>query len=406
MTALLLLALTARADDASALTTWSESAVELTPDLDGGTWGRARQQIQLEAKSGPGSLDLDAAFQLPPGGQEAAEFEVHQAAYSLRTGYGLLSVGRQIRLDPRGWLPFDGVAFDAEGTTFVRPAVLAGRLWSVEPGEEGHGTWLGGFGFRIRPPNGKGEASRAVAFTAGWLGRVGDAGLSHDLAAGAGWRNPKGANAALDAELRVGAERGSRADLRAYLPVGSHLALAPELRWEDLSPVGEVSGLRTPMDWLGGEGYGAASLAFDVNAGDIHFQANGGPVMHRDEAGLGGLGRGSLGWQGDGANAAIFGSAAAIGGSWVAGGGLEGGLALDRVDLDATAGLFRFQPLSQAAANVGEVRLRGTTPLIADSDAGALDLSVEVAAGADRLLQPWARAGILLQGRLNDGGGR
>jgi len=406
MTALLLLALNARADDASALTTWSESAVELTPDLDGGTWGRARQQLQLEAKSGPGRLDLDAAFQLPPASAEAAEFEVHQLAYSVRTGYGLLSVGRQIRLDPRGWLPIDGVAFEAEGTSFVRPEVLAGRVWSVEPGDSATRTWLGGFGFRIRPPNGEGEASRAVAFTAGWLGRVDQAGLSHDLAAGAGWRNPKGANAALDGELRLGAEQGSRADLRAYLPLGSHLALGPELRWEDLSPVGEVSGLRTPMDWLGGEGYGAAALALKVSAGDLSFQANGGPVMHQDETGLGGLGRGALGWQGEAARAAVFGSAAAIGGSWVAGGGLEGGLALDRLDLDATAGLFRFQPLSQAAANVGELRLRGSTPLIAESELGALDLSVEVAAGADRLLQPWARAGVALQGRLSDGGGR
>lgn len=395
----------ARADEAGALRTWSTSALEATPDFDGEVWGRARQQIRVEASAGEGAFGADMAIVLPPGRMPVTSFAVHQITYDRAFAQGDLRVGRMVRLDSRGWMPVDGVSFDAEGTPFFKPSVVIGRLWSPEPGEA-PSTWVGGVSLKMHPGNGEGEASRAVGFTAGWLGRLHDEGLSHSLAAGASWRGTRGSGASLDGELRVGGgEDGARAGLRANLPLGRHLTLAPELRWEDLAPATDISGLRTPIDWLGGEGYAVASLAARATAGPLALTASGGPVLHQDETGMGGLGRGGLGWRGERGSAGVFGSAAAIGGSWLAGGGVEGGLSAFGAEVDGQIGLFRFQPLAGEQADVGELRLRGTRPLVAERGGAALDLSLEAAMGMDRLLEPWSRAALVLEGQIGEGGG-
>ena len=66
---------------------------------------------------------------------------------------------------------------------------------------------------------------------------------------------------------------------------------------------------------------------------------------------------------------AAFGSGAAVSGSWLAGGGLEGSFDADRLSARAEAGLFRFQPLDGRDATIGEARARIGTPLVASSDA-------------------------------------
>ena len=243
-----------------------------------------------------------------------------------------------------------------------------------------------------------------MTLQAGLLERLSAGALSHSLSAGASLRTPRGDLAALDGELRLGDAEGSRASVRGTAFIGRHLALSPELRWEDLTPDGEVSGLETPMDWLGGEGYAAGSLAANLRFGAITVSASGGPTMHMDETGLGGLGRGGLAWRGARMSVGGFGSGAAIDGSWVAGGGLEGSLNAERLSARAEAGMFQFQPLSGADALIGEARGRLTAPLPVTAEDSELALSLDGAVGADRLNRPWARGALLVEGRIGPGG--
>lgn len=403
MIGLLLVSGLARASDAGELSVWSTSAVEAVPFLGGQVAVRAAEHLASRAVlEDGGEFVTDVSFRLPPDKTLAAGVQLHQLALSRRLSWGELRLGRQLRLDSRGWLPLDGASLDVNASEFFKPTVYAGRLWSPEPGETMVSTWVGGVSLTMRPPDGEGEASRALVFHAGWMERLAAGALSHSLTAGAAFRTPRGGSATADAELRLGEQAGSRAGLRATAFLGSHLSLSPELRWEDLSPDAEVSGLRTPMDWLGGEGYGAASLAARVGLGDVEITASGGPVLHMDETGLGGLGRGGLGWEHDALRLGAFGSGAAVAGSWVAGGGLEGAYRAERLSVRAEAGLFRFQPLSGADATLGEARARLSAPL-ASADDGALSLALDGAIGADRLLQPWARAALVLEGHLGPG---
>lgn len=407
MSALLLalIGLASAANDAGQLTTWSTSAVEAVPFLGGEVAVRAAEHIGLRAEMEQGGVfSTDLTFRLPPDKSVPASVSVNQLALEQRTPVGTARLGRQVRLDPRGWLPVDGLSFDAPVSPFFTPTVFGGRLWTPERVEDVGGTWVAGVNLALRPPDGAGDASRALAFNAGWMGRLGEQGLSHSLVAGAAFRTPRGANATADAELRLGgAAPGSRAGLRATAILGRHVTLTPELRWEDLSPDGALDGLRTPFDWLGGDGYAAASLATHVGLGPIELVASGGPALHMDETGLGGLGRASVGWRGGALRLAAFGSGAAVSGSWVAGGGLEGGLGAERLSARAEAAVFRFQPLDGGDATIGEARARLGAPLVATSESGSLTLSLDAAVGADRLLAPWARAGLVLEGRLGPG---
>ncbi len=400
MIAALALTAAALASDAGELTTWSLSAVEAVPFLRGDVGLRAAQHLGLYAGLDEGgSFSADLSFRAPPGYDASPAFDLQQLLLVHRAEWGSLRVGRQSRLDLRGWLPIDGVSVDLRSSPFLEPSAFVGRLWSPEPGEDALQTWVGGVGLRLRPPVGGGEASRSVAFDLGWMERLSQAGLSHSLAAGASYRRPRGGSASLDGELRLGADPGSRAGVRATAFLGRHLALSPELRWEDLSPDAEISALRTPMDWLGGDGYAVASLAARVSLGGLELSLSGGPVAHQDETGLGALGRGGLSWRGEGLGVGVFGSGAAVDGSWISGGGLSGELEREHLSARAEAGSFWFQPLDGAAQPVVEGRGRLATPLTS-SDQGGLALALDGAAGMGRLLAPWARATLSLEGTL------
>lgn len=396
-----LLLAVARADDAHLLSAWSTTAVEATPDLDGGAWGRVRQRVGLEvAAAEDWRIEADGAVRHPAGGADAVVVDVHRLALDGHGRAGRLAVGRMVRLDARGWLPLDGVAVDLTGTPYVAPSAWAGRLWSPEPEADPVSTWVGGLGVLVRPPAGEGRASRAVSLGASWMGRLAEGELGHSATTGLAVRGPRGASGVFDAEVGMGAVAGSRASLRATLPVGA-FAVGPELRWEGLAPTGQVTALRTPMDWLSGQGYGVAGVAGRWAHGGWSAQASGGAVARPDADGPGGLGRAAVGWgAGEGPRAGVFGAAAGLGGSWVAGGGVEAGLAAAALDVSVEAGAFRFQPLDGASADVLEARLRAGVPLVPVHRPSGVRLGVEAGAGADRLLERWARAGLVLDGRF------
>ena len=89
--------------------------------------------------------------------------------------------------------------------------------------------------------------------------------------------------------------------------------------------------------------------------------------------------------------------------SWVWGGVADGRwLAGETASLGLQGGWFRFLPLTGFATHVVEGRLDGTLPLLR-GDGGDLSLAGQVAAGSDRQLAPWVRAGVSLQGTWGRG---
>ena len=89
--------------------------------------------------------------------------------------------------------------------------------------------------------------------------------------------------------------------------------------------------------------------------------------------------------------------------SWVAGGVAEARwMPWDRAALRGEVGWFRFAPQEGPHANVVEARLGAEAPLTR-GERGHLLLAGELAGGADRMLDPWVRAGLALRGSLGRG---
>lgn len=408
MSALLLALGLALAGETGELTTWSTSAVEVLPFLDGGVGVRGSQRLGLEAENDSGvRFGLDLSMNQPPLALGTASVDLNRLALDVDTGRGRVRAGRLLLLDSRGWTPIDGAILEMDSSPFFGPRACVGRLWSPEHDGESSGATVAGLDLKLRPPTADGEASRAVAFDVGWMARLARGDTSNSLFAGAALRRPRGDNLALDAEIRLGGlNPGSRAGLRGTAFLGQHLSLSPELRWEDLSPDSQLVGLRTPMDWLGGQGYLASGLAARLDLGPVSVQASGGPSLHRDETGLGGLGRAGLGWRAEGAGLGVFGAGAALGGSHLAGGGVEGSFSMDGLSLRAEAASFRLAALDGGEATVGEARARLSAPLGAPREDARLALTLDLSGGSDRQLQRWARGALALEGRLGSEGVR
>ncbi len=94
----------------------------------------------------------------------------------------------------------------------------------------------------------------------------------------------------------------------------------------------------------------------------------------------------------------VFVATSAVGDSWYAGGGLVASEEAGDFRFDVDAGLYRFRPLDGLEAWVGEGRLNCGYAINPDDARTRLRLDVEAAAGADRILAPWARAGVALRG--------
>lgn len=399
--------LPAAAGDAFDLAGWETTAIEVLPNLGGDTGVRVRQQLGIAAEL-PADLrvEADGAIRRLAFDEDPLKVDVHRLVVSTGQRRSLqLTLGRTVLLDPRGWIPLDGVVVEGGDATHVN--AFAGRLWNPEPLDV-KASYVGGLGVVVHPPGMDGLPSRASAVSLSWMILGSDGKLANSITAGGSVRGPRGASGSTDVEVRVDpGETGVRAGIQGTLPVGSSVRFSPELRWEGLSPTGQVVALRTPIEWLAGAGYGVAGLGATFAEGDFVVQARGGAVVHdleQDAPTYGGQARVGVGLApAEGPNLGVFALGAGIGSSWVAGGGFEAGWRAEWLRLGAEGGVFRFQPIAGQASPVSELRLRGGTGL---GEEDGLDLSVELSAGSDRLLERWMQGGVVLSGWLGGGQNR
>jgi hypothetical protein len=187
--------------------------------------------------------------------------------------------------------------------------------------------------------------------------------------------------------------------------MNQQLDLGGDLRWEGLDPAVEAEALRSPMDWLAGPGYLAAEGRARWQLEDLTLYAYGGPTLRVGQASpLGGSARlgGSLAL-GEQASVGLAAVGAQASPSWLLGSVVEARVVpIERVAVRAEAGWFRFAPQAGPHANVWEGRLAADAPLL-HREVADLSLSAELAAGADRLLDPWLRAGLALRGTMGRG---
>jgi hypothetical protein len=382
---------------------WSWSGVEARPDYHGDTELRAEQQLGLYLHGEPGwSVDAvgsvhDPQARSPLGG------DLYRLAFGLERSTWSASAGRIVVGGERGFLRLDGASVEAGLPGPLALRAWGGRVWHAETWEVQDLTLLGGE-LRLEPG---GFASGG----AGWEGRLEYGEIVHRVHAFARVRTVQGAWGSLIAEAAPLEEpnEGSLMPARIALAGNSHmnqqLDLGGDLRWEGLDPAVEAEALRSPMDWLAGPGYLAAEGRARWQLEDLTLYAYGGPTLRVGQASpLGGSARlgGSLAL-GEQASVGLAAVGAQASPSWLLGSVVEARVVpIERVAVRAEAGWFRFAPQAGPHANVWEGRLAADAPLL-HREVADLSLSAELAAGADRLLDPWLRAGLALRGTMGRG---
>ncbi len=305
--------------------------------------------------------------------------------------------GRFVALDVRGAQHLDGVRVEGGGDVGLRG--WAGRRWHPETWRTGT-TLVGGGALTARiAPGMPGEL--------GVEGRVTEDGEAQVRPFGAlTRRGARGGVATVLVEVAAGDEAGERARLGGDLPVrGGRLGGA--LRWEglaeDLLPVA----LDTPMAWLAPDGYAAADARALRQRGAWVLDAQGGPVVHPGQ-GVGGSGRVGAGLRRvEGATGGVAAVGAGLGAAALAGGVVDLGVRRAGHGLVADAGCFRLRPSTGPAVTTWEARLTGLVPVRPGRADTALRVRAEAAVGVDRVLAPFGRGGVVLEGALGrPGSGR
>lgn len=382
---------------------WSWSGVEARPGYTAETELRAEQQLGLYLH-GQNGWWLDAVGSVhDPERAMALSGDLYRLALGLRRADMVVSAGRIVVGGERGFLRLDGAMLD---TGLVGPLTLrawGGRVWHAETWQPQDLALLGGE-LRLEPG---GFASGG----AGWEGRLEQDEIVHRVHAFARVRNVEGSWASLIAEAAPLEEpnEGEGLPLRVALAgcthTGDRLDWGGDLRWEGLDPAVEAEALRSPMDWLAGPGYLASELRGRVHFEPLTFYAYGGPsVRVGQELPIGGSARAGVSASlSEQLSVGVAASGAHASPSWLMGGVVESRyVPVERLALRAEAGWFRFAPQTGPHANVWEARLASETRLLA-GEISELRLAVELAGGADRLLDPWVRGGLSLRGTMGRG---
>ena len=384
------------------LSAWAETGVDALPDASGATDLRVRQDLALRV-DGPWAIDAIGGWHVRGTGQQQAM--VYRLSAAHRFGELEITGGRFVRVGTTGFEPIDGARLDWDEGGNVAVDAWVGHLWDAETwhGPEG---FVGGAQVTLRPTDDRGEVSHAAALALSTETRV-IAGLpSQRFAAGGTRRGAYGQVALLDLEvaapLAKDADRGVRAGFATSAPVENGRILRGEIRFEGLRPASEAR--RDPTDWLGGGSYLIAQGSVDQAFDNVSLHASGGPVLH-DPLGVntkGGQARLSAGLAGDLGRVALFAGGATLGKANIAGGGAEATLRSDFGEVLWDAAIWRLAPIDGRDADVWETRISGRSASI---DVGRLGLEVGVqgAAGTDRTLGTWLRAGGTLTLRTQEG---
>jgi len=382
---------------------WSWSGVEARPSYYAESQLRLKQQLALSMRDRSG-LSFDAAGAVRDPLDGAWVGDLHRLALGLRGACYSASVGRFVMASERGFLRLDGAQLDLGLAPAITFHGWGGRSWHPETWEPGDDGLLGAE-LRVDP---------GLVFSggAGWEGRLVDDDIVHRLHAFGRARSVGGAWATALAEAAPLEPSDSvlglpaRMALRGQAPVGGGGTMGAGLRWEDLERAVQPEALSSPMDWLSGPGYLAAELEGRMAIKRLTLQGSVGPTRHLtpDHASTGGVARAGLGLAlGEQLSVGAALSGALAQPSWVWGGVAEARWQPgERGALGVEAGLFRFSPLEGPMANVVEGRLNAEAPLVR-GQGGDLTLLAQVAAGSDRLLDPWIRGGLSLQGSFGRG---
>jgi hypothetical protein len=389
---------------AKQLTTWSSTGAQLLPDAYGVEQLRAAQELGLQLPVGD-RLQLSGLglARMTPEGSRPDELDLLRASLGYHHPRVTVRMGRMTRLDSRGLLHLDGLSVDALAGQPLSFSAWGGSLWHPEIQATGEAIAAGGE-LRLRP-----RAARTAEAALGYQATQVDAAVEHRLHARGGLFGAKHQRLGTLVELGLPTDEddlGVRAGLSGRIPVGTQVTLGGDLRWEGLALATTSGAVRTPFDWLAPEDYGIANISASVRGAGWTLWTTGGPTLRTaDGAKLGGLGRASLVWdQRRDLQLGTFGSGAAIGGSWVGGGGLELGWRGDHARLDSSAGAYALQTLAGDAGVAWEARMSAEAFLdespAREGLAHYLGLRLELAAGTDTLLAPWYRAGLVLDARL------
>jgi len=429
----------------------AETAVEALPEQDGDAWARTRHGLLLRASLGD-AWSLYASGEIHPALASEHDFSLDEAdlrRLGLRYHGELFSVsaGRFVHLGSAGLRRVDGLGFDLQGELPLGLSLWGGRVGHVEaldlPGSMGGGLEAHG---QLGP----------VGLGAGYELLRDIEALEHRAHASSTWRSDQGASvfALVEGGLRSapattdepaedtdtdtdtdteliedepleepGPDMGLRAELASAVPLGTRATLRAGARWYGLAPAVQPWSSTTVLESIRPTDYGVADLSLELRPQrELRLRVSGGPTFYQQytgwvvepedleidetleadsDMGLGGTGKLAAEWNGLG----LYGTSTAVGGSWYAGGGAGLQRSLGPVDMRAEAGMFRFHSLDDSSAWVGEGRLQGDLLLPAQPGWGELRLALRAAAGSDRLLSPWYRAGVALQGRLGNAGG-
>ncbi len=405
MSGLLLLALLTGAEASERLDwrLWSWSGVEAQPSHQADSQLRLAQAVGLAVRD-PSGLSLDALGAVRDPLEGAWTGDLYRLNLGLRGARYSAGIGRFVLASERGFLRLDGAQVDLG----LGPAVTfhgwGGRSWHPETFERGDDALLGG---ELRLDGGG-----AVSGGAGWEGRLVDDGVVHRVHAYSRLRSVTGSWATALAELAPLESSESplgvpaRLALRGQGSAGAPVVLGAGFRWEDLERAVAPEALSSPMDWLAGPGYLAAELEARATVEGITASASLGPTRHLDPelASTGGLGRAGLSVPlGERLVAGVAVTGALAQPSWVLGGVAEARWqASERAALRVDGGWFRFSPLEGPQANVLEGRISAEAPVLS-GEGGNLVMLAQLSAGSDRLLDPWLRGGLSLQGSFGRG---
>ena len=390
-----------------ALDAGGSSRLELVPDWDGAARVRAAHSFRLGLEVGPRwRVDLHAGARFGGALYADAAADLYRATVRYMAPSVDLTLGRLMEPGSTGRLLLDGAVLHVgHPRDLLGFKVWVGHSWHPEAAWDASREVTGGGELRLRPRRPSGSAGPVVAALGGSLRGNGD------LPTGRAWINADGIDVrggswgagvetAFAEDLGWDGEPPLRAFGRLSGPLGRHVDLGVEVRYEGLPPIGVPLGLPGPMELLSPDGYGVARGHLNVRAGKLHLSLQGGPTLQPAEADVlrtGGLARLSATAQ---VNRVLRVGGLVIGAgfasSWVAGGGANAGVEVGPLHATVSGTVLRHRGLDHAALWVGEGRGRAGVllPLPGGVMLPRIRIYGEVAGGADRLLEGWVRGGV------------
>lgn len=411
---------------------------DLLPDSLGQTRNRGSLGLSFGETWGAWQVDLSgtirSASEVDPVGVDIVG-AVERMELAGAWGQTNLVLGRVVRMDLRGNERIDGVHVGTESGGWSTN-LWGGRLWfpesllpgpgysqitgtsgedaGVSSGDHTATTWVGGGEARLRLA--KPVLDARVSAGLGAELRVTDGSLGGRLHIGADAKGARGGGLRGVAEVDPTANRW-RAQAHAGAPVTRLVDLGATWRWEDLPAATIPDAAQPPSSWLSDAGYGVATAEVRLREAGHSVVLAAGPVigvgtdpdkLDPDGSGSGGSGPDGLGALGRLDAAAhvgdttghLFGTGAWTGENGYVGGGVGAEQSVGRVQAGVEGGLYRVRHLDDRDTWAGEARLHGGGVLIRQGRSG-VSLEAELAAGADRLLSPWVRGGLLLTGTLD-----